>query len=98
MSGESNLRTYHDTSSDSGATLRRTFCKDCGSSIFTENDVNFAGGLIVSAGTLDLVDEVEWKPQAELFCKYKPSWFQTQGTQQMKETTGLYNQENDGNA
>ena len=43
-----------------------------------------------------VVDGMEWKPQIELFCKYKGSWLRTQGSQQMKEMTGFYSQEDDG--
>lgn len=93
MSGHSDLRTYDDTSSDSGATVRRTFCMNCGSSVYSENEVKFPGGFIVSAGTMSLIDGLEWKPQLELYCKNRGSWMRTEGTQQMKEMTGFYQQD-----
>lgn len=70
------LRTYVDSETDSGGTVRRSFCSACGSSLFSEND-KFPGGAIVAVGTLDCrAANVTWSPQTELFTKNKPQWLE----------------------
>jgi len=68
FSGE--LKTYNDTG-DSGATVRRQFCPECGSPVFTRVD-RPEGIMFVKAGTLD--DTSNLKPAFHCYAKSKQAW------------------------
>lgn len=93
------LQTYHDSETDSGGTVRRSFCSTCGSNLFSEND-KFPGGTIVAVGTLDCrAADVVWSPQTELFTKNKPQWLEINYSQEKKDKTdmdGFYKRDGTG--
>ena len=61
----------HDIVTDSGSTLTRSFCSDCGSRLFSKNSANEAV-MGVTAGTFDNSD---WfAPQFIVYNKNKPKW------------------------
>ena len=62
-------RIYQDSKTDSGKSIQRTFCGNCGSPIYTASP-SMPGVQIVKLG---LFDEIP-KPSMELFCKARPSW------------------------
>ena len=62
------LDTYVDQG-DSGENLRRYFCSNCGSLMFTEDDVTMPMITIVKVGTLD--DTSKFKPTTNIFCESK---------------------------
>jgi hypothetical protein len=64
------LKTYHDTG-DSGAEVRRQFCPNCGSPVFTRVDREGAP-LFIKAGTLD--DTSSLKPQFHCYTKSAQEW------------------------
>lgn len=64
------VRTYNDTG-DSGATVRRQFCGNCGSPVFTRVD-HTEGMMFVKAGTLDDISAL--KPQFHCYTKSKQNW------------------------
>ncbi|WP_298469117.1 GFA family protein [uncultured Erythrobacter sp.] len=64
------LKTYNDTG-DSGATVRRQFCPECGSPVFTLVDEP-KGVMFVKAGTLD--DTSNLKPAFHCYTKSKQDW------------------------
>lgn len=68
ISGE--VKTYNDTG-DSGATVRRQFCGNCGSPVFTRLDQP-EGMLFIKAGTLD--DTSGLKPAFHCYTKSKQNW------------------------
>jgi hypothetical protein len=70
------LKIYKDKSPDSSAEPERSFCGECGSTLFTTN-ARFADVVIVSSGTLDFDALAGWKPQAEFYCKRRGDWLQT---------------------
>lgn len=74
---EDSLKTYVNTLSDSGGTISRSFCSNCGSNLFTRTS-NFQGVVVVSSGTLDLPlgnqGVIEWTPEQEFFCKRRGAW------------------------
>ena len=53
--------------------MKRTFCSDCGSSIFAENSAN-PGGIVVGTGSMDDREKWDWVPQQELFCVDREPW------------------------
>ena len=64
------VKTYNDTG-DSGATVRRQFCPNCGSPVFTRLEHEGAP-LFIKAGTLD--DTSSLKPQLHCYTKSAQSW------------------------
>jgi hypothetical protein len=85
--GKECLKTYIDRAVDSGGTIERRFCGECGSPIFAENKGKFPGAVIVTMGTMDFQEPTkEWRPNLEYFCKRKAEWFNTpQETEKMWE-------------
>ena len=62
-------KTYHDKDTDSGATLERVFCNDCGSPIYGKNP-KFVGLIAVRLGIFNELP----KPGMALYCKERPPW------------------------
>ena len=63
------VKTYNDTG-DSGASVRRQFCGDCGSPVFTR--LEQPGMLFIKAGSLD--DTSGLKPAFHCYTKSKQDW------------------------
>ncbi len=63
------VKTYNDTG-DSGATVRRQFCGDCGSPVFTL--LEQPGMMFIKAGSLD--DTSQLKPAFHCYTKSKQDW------------------------
>ena len=78
MSIHGSLKTFHDTGG-SGQAVKRNFCPECGSPIFTDAamipDVAF-----IKAGTLD---DTSWlDPKMHIYCDSKEEWtFIPEGSQ-----------------
>ena len=66
-SGE--IKTYNDTG-DSGATVRRQFCPECGSPVFTR--LEQPGLMFIKAGTFD--DTSDLQPQFHCYTKSRQQW------------------------
>lgn len=66
------MKTYDDTSSESGRIVKRLFCGRCGSSLCGIR-VGMDDVSIVPIGILD-GDKSDLKPQYEFFCRSKVSW------------------------
>jgi hypothetical protein len=64
------LKTYNDTG-DSGKTVYRRFCPNCGSGVVAEA-VALPGVTLLLAGTLD--DPSSYKPVMELYCSSAQPW------------------------
>jgi hypothetical protein len=62
-------KIYQDSDTDSGNTIQRAFCSNCGSPIYSAVPT-MPGIQVVKLG---LFDEIP-KPAIELFCKRRPSW------------------------
>jgi hypothetical protein len=60
---------YQDTETDSGTSIQRAFCGNCGSPIYTASPT-MPGVKIIKLG---LFDEIP-KPSMELYCKARPVW------------------------
>jgi hypothetical protein len=72
------LKTYNDRG-DSGKTLYRRFCPECGSSIMDEAEA-MPGMVMILTGTLD---DTSWvKPQMEIFCDSAQPWVKLEGGHQ----------------
>ena len=83
VAGASILRTYRDNHTDSGATVERSFCGNCGSSVSTRNAEYFPDKIIIHAGTIDAIEDGKgWTPQIEAFCKRKSDWLTVEGTEE----------------
>jgi hypothetical protein len=61
--------TYYVVESDSGATLRRGFCGECGSPVLILTE---RGWTIISTGSLDLPETYE--PQMDIFTSRAHPW------------------------
>lgn len=72
ISGE--LKTYHDTG-DTGAIVRRQFCGECGSPIFSR--LEKPGTMFIKAGSLD--DTSMLSPQFHCYTKSKQNWVSLDG-------------------
>ncbi len=64
------VKTYDDTG-DSGATVKRQFCGDCGSPVFTKVQ-HPPGVMFIKAGTLD--DTSGLKPSFHCYTKSAQDW------------------------
>lgn len=61
---------------DSGKSIERRFCPDCGASIMDEADA-MAGVVMIAAGTLD---DPSWvKPTSQIYCVSAQPWVQLGG-------------------
>ena len=70
VSIQGELKTYTDTG-DSGKTLLRTFCPECGSSIATGVEV-MPGMIMLKAGSLD--DPSIVQPVMQIYCDSAQPW------------------------
>jgi hypothetical protein len=72
------LKAFSDRG-DSGKTVYRRFCPECGLPILSEADA-LPGIAIIKAGTLD---DASWlKPGMEIFCDSAQPWVQLSGDRQ----------------
>ncbi|CAK4034587.1 Glutathione-dependent formaldehyde-activating family GFA [Lecanosticta acicola] len=71
LSGAEYQKTYQDTATDSGSSLRRIFCSECGTNLFALTPL-WDGIISVAAGTLD--DFHSWKPDTEQWCIHRADW------------------------
>jgi hypothetical protein len=62
-------KVYKDGDTNSGASVQRAFCGNCGSPIYTATP-NISGVQVIKLG---LFDEIP-KPAMELYCRAMPSW------------------------
>ncbi len=62
-------KVYQDSDTDSGATIQRAFCGNCGSPIYGASP-NRPGMRVVRLG---LFVEIP-KPSKEVYCRSRPSW------------------------
>ncbi|KAI0431044.1 Mss4-like protein [Xylaria sp. FL1042] len=66
------LKTYTDTTPDSGGVLKRSFCGKCGSPIKVQTGSD-PTTVVVPIGIID-GDKDTFKPQVEFYCKAKTDW------------------------
>ncbi len=62
----------HRYVAESGKTLDRNFCPDCGSRLFTNNLGSFPGVVFVMLGSLDRPELIE--PKLEMFTRRRLKW------------------------
>ena len=75
VSVQGELKTYTDTG-DSGKSVFRRFCPNCGSGVLAEAEV-MQGIIMVLVGTLD--DPSAFQPAMEIFCDSAQPWFHGSG-------------------
>ncbi|KAI8629399.1 Mss4-like protein [Xylariaceae sp. FL1651] len=66
------MKTYEDTSPESGRVLYRSFCGKCGSPVRLTRPGN-DNIVVVPVGIID-GDKSAFKPQLEFFCRGKADW------------------------
>jgi len=72
---EGKLASYRKTG-DTGKTIERRFCPECGSSVADEADA-MPGVVMIGSGTLD---DPSWiKPGAQIYCDSAQPWVQLGG-------------------
>ncbi len=64
-------KVYKDSDTDSGGTVERHFCGDCGSPIYSWVPA-FPDNLFLKTGTLD--DTATFTPQFQVWCSSKQNW------------------------
>ncbi|KAJ5115086.1 hypothetical protein NUU61_000845 [Penicillium alfredii] len=77
LAGHNSLKVYQDSATASGSTVSRSFCTNCGSSLFATNKDNplAKDAVIIASGTMDLgPSAAEWAPQREFFCMRRREW------------------------
>jgi hypothetical protein len=62
---------FHDAKADSGGTVSRGFCPECGSPVIGKTS-GFPGMMIVTAGSLD--DPARFKPQFVVYTSSGHAW------------------------
>lgn len=80
MKVEGDLKTY-DEVADSGKSVHRRFCPNCGSGVMAEVDA-MPGVMIVLAGSLD--EPAAFKPSMEIFCSSAQPWMLEPSNQRKK--------------
>ena len=75
VSVQGELKTYNDTG-DSGNSVRRRFCPNCGSGVIAEVDV-MPGLTLLLAGTLD--DPAKFTPTMDVYCSSAQPWVHASG-------------------
>jgi hypothetical protein len=68
IAGEEYQKSYFDNATDSGTSLQRVFCSECGSMLFAYTPL-FEPIVSVAAGTLDAFES--WKPDTEQWCIHR---------------------------
>ncbi|KAI1133559.1 glutathione-dependent formaldehyde-activating, GFA [Nemania abortiva] len=66
------LKTYEDTSPESGNVLKRSFCGKCGSPVRILSS-RTPDTLVIPVGIID-GDKAAFKPQVEFYCKGRANW------------------------
>ncbi|KAK5628245.1 hypothetical protein RRF57_003960 [Xylaria bambusicola] len=66
------LKTYIDTTPESGNTLKRSFCGKCGSPVKVQRGSD-PERTVIPVGIID-GDKDSFKPQLEFYCKRKAGW------------------------
>lgn len=78
VSVQGNLKTYNDRG-DSGKTLYRRFCPECGSSVIDEAEA-MPNVVMILTGTLD---DPSWiKPSLQIYCDSAQPWVELGGNMQ----------------
>ncbi len=72
VSGEDVVKSFDDNGTGSGNTSHRSFCSNCGSSVFINNDGRPEWTIVMTGCMKDV--PAEWSPKMELYCKYKAKW------------------------
>ncbi|ORX98685.1 Mss4-like protein [Clohesyomyces aquaticus] len=73
MVSDTSIKTYEDSNTDSGGTINRQFCGNCGSPLFTTN-ASYPELIIVTSGSLEKDVGRFWVPKMELYCKGRRAW------------------------
>ena len=81
------MKIYKDSDTDTGNTVERHFCAECGSPIYSavpdSPDV-----LFINTGTMD--DTSSFSPQFHIWCSSKQDWVGLdEGVPAMQKTEGL---------
>ncbi|KAI1180629.1 Mss4-like protein [Nemania sp. FL0916] len=66
------LKTYEDTSPESGEVLKRFFCGTCGSPVKGQR-TSRPDVTVIPVGIVD-GDKADFRPQMEFFCRGKADW------------------------
>ncbi|MGH7031287.1 MAG: GFA family protein [Stellaceae bacterium] len=75
VSVQGNLKTFNDRG-DTGKTMFRRFCPECGSSVMDEAEA-MPGVLMILTGTLD---DASWvKPAVQIYCDSAQPWVELGG-------------------
>jgi len=73
ITGQEHVKEYSDSNTTSGNTLTRSFCSECGSSLFITSPTQKDDWIIVCSGTMD--DTVhEWIPRRESRSDCRLDW------------------------
>lgn len=90
VEGKQNIKEYSDTDTDSGAPLTRSFCTNCGSSLFMKPSIpKYADVILVPSGLIEdtsewgksmvilyepFIDLIATVPKCELYSDEKRGW------------------------
>ena len=81
------MKLYEDGDTDSGNTVKRFFCGDCGSPIYSAVP-DSPDMVFLKTGTMD--DTTGFTPQFNVWCSTKQNWVNLpQGVPAMQKTEGL---------
>ncbi|KAL2850416.1 Mss4-like protein [Aspergillus pseudodeflectus] len=71
--GRDSIQTYDERATVSGLTMKRSFCRICGSSLFQQTAQLQELGLVsVTSGTMD--DRSDAQPTLEVWCRNRRQW------------------------
>ncbi|KAL6233716.1 hypothetical protein BDW75DRAFT_214404 [Aspergillus navahoensis] len=71
--GYDSIQTYHEQGTTTGQTMKRSFCKTCGSSLFQQTaGLKKQNVISVASGTMD--DRSDCQPCSEFWCANRRGW------------------------
>ncbi|KAL4907081.1 hypothetical protein BDW74DRAFT_150193 [Aspergillus multicolor] len=75
--GEDSVQTYDEQGTTTGGTMKRSFCRICGSSLFQQTvDLQKANIISVTSGTMS--DRSDCQPGLEVWCSNRRHWVSLQ--------------------
>lgn len=89
-----------DRTPETGRTLTRSFCGQCGSKVRITSS-SFPGGLVIPAGVLDGDKAAEdLRPTVEFYCKHRAGWLGAHGGSEQHDALapGMAPSDNNNNA
>ncbi|KEF56907.1 uncharacterized protein A1O9_07097 [Exophiala aquamarina CBS 119918] len=76
LKGHNGISGYRDSNTDAKNTVLRSFCRKCGSNLFSVNLDNplLKDAIFVMSGCLEERARAQFQPKQEFYCKQRQQW------------------------